>query len=246
MPSDRTSVQIPSCREGLELSVDFIDPELLAEVLGRELARDPDHPIWGDERFLRWFAGKAREEYERTHRVSDDEFRQRGAEFMARVHARRLRVVRSGAAIHVRHAVSRPEYERPRPVRTGPVPIVELGIAAGLGRELWDEPVSSWIELPPEVPPGQYIALKIVGKSMAPLMHTGDTVLVRVQSHVQCDTVIVARHPEDGYVCKRVRRLRRDLIELASLEPGHPMIIVPRDARCIVGMVVLVWCHHRG
>jgi SOS-response transcriptional repressor LexA len=245
MPSDRTATQSGIPRKSREPWIDFMDPELLAELLGRELARDPDHPIWGDDRFLRWFAAKAREEYERTHRMSDDEFRRRGAEFMARVHARKLRVARRDDAVHVRHPVSDPERERPRPVRTGPVPIIEFGIAAGVGRELWDEPVSSWIELPPEVPPGQYISLKIVGNSMAPLMHTGDTVLVRVGSDIQRDTAIVARHPEDGYVCKRVSRLRREVIELVSLERGRPTIIIPRDPACIVGTVVLVWCHHR-
>ena len=245
MPSDRIAHQIAVPTKGREPWIDFIDPELLAELIGRELTRDPDHPIWGDDRFVRWFAAKAREEFERTHRMSDDEFRQRGAEFMARVHARKLRVARGDAAVHVRHPASHPEHDRPRPVRTGPVPIVELGIAAGVGRELWDEPVSSWIELPPDVPSGQYIALKIIGNSMAPVMHTGDTVLVRVGRDVQRDTVIVARHPEDGYVCKRVSRLRHDVIELTSLEPGRPPIVVPRDPRCVVGTVVYVWCHHR-
>ena len=246
MPSDRTEHHKPIRREAGESWIDFVDPELLAELLGRELARDPDHPIWGDDRFLTWFAAKAREECERTHRMSDEEFRRRGSEFMARAQARKLRVTRSDAAANVRHPVSDPEHERPRPVRVGPVPIVELGIAAGVGRELWEEPVSSWVELPPDLPQGQYIALKIVGNSMAPLMHTGDTVLVRVGSDVQRDTVIVARHPEDGYVCKRVSRLRRSVIELSSLEPGRAPIIVPRDPQCIVGTVVLVWCHHRS
>lgn len=231
-------------QDSLERWLDFIDPELLAEVLGRELLRDPDHPIWGDERFLRWLALKSREEYERRHRLSDEECRRRGSEFMARALARKLHVARNGAGTHVRQT-RHAEWRRPRPVHTGPVPIVELGIAAGVGRELWEEPVSSWIELPPEVPPGQYIALKIVGNSMAPLMHTGDTVLVRIGSDVQRDTVIVARHPDDGYVCKRVHRVRREVIELSSLERDRPLIVVPRDPACIVGTVVLVWCHHR-
>lgn len=245
MPSDHTTPNTHDHRDPRDAWIDFVDPELLAEVFGRELTRDPDHPIWGDDRFLRWFAAKAREEYERTHRISDDEFRRLGAEFMARVHARKLRIERGGAAIPVTQPVSNPEHERPRPVRTGPVPIVELGIAAGVGRELWDEPVSSWIELPPDVPAGQYIALRIVGNSMAPLMHTGDTVLVRVETDIRRDTVVVARHPEDGYVCKRLSRLKRDVIELTSLEPGHPLIVVPREPDCIVGTVLLVWCHHR-
>jgi SOS-response transcriptional repressor LexA len=77
-------------------------------------------------------------------------------------------------------------------------------------------------------------------------MHTGDTVLVRRGGEVKRDTVIVARHPDDGYVCKRVSRVRRASIELASLAPGRPAIAIPRDARLVVGTVMLVWCTHRS
>jgi SOS-response transcriptional repressor LexA len=70
-------------------------------------------------------------------------------------------------------------------------------------------------------------------------------VLVRRGGDVQRDTVVVARHPDDGYVCKRVRRIRREAIELASLAPGRPAIVIPRDPRLIVGTVMLVWCSHR-
>jgi phage repressor protein C with HTH and peptisase S24 domain len=100
--------------------------------------------------------------------------------------------------------------------------------------------------LPDEVPDGRYVALKVVGESMAPLMHSGDTVLVRIGTDVVKDTVIVARHPDHGYVCKRVARVRRERLELASLEPGRPIIQLPREANLIVGTVVLVWCPHRG
>jgi len=70
-------------------------------------------------------------------------------------------------------------------------------------------------------------------------------VLVKRGSEVRRDTVIVARHPDDGYVCKRVSRVRRTSIELASLAPGLPPIAIPRDARLVVGTVMLVWCTHR-
>jgi phage repressor protein C with HTH and peptisase S24 domain len=123
---------------------------------------------------------------------------------------------------------------------------VELGVAAGIGRELWDEPVENWLDLPAQLPDGDYLALKISGESMAPLMHTGDTILLRLGSQVQRDTVIVARHPEDGYVCKRVGRLSRDTIDLVSLEPGRAPVQIPRCADLIVGTVLMVWCKHRS
>ena len=217
------------------------EAEVLGETIGRELVRDPEHLIWDDERFLDWLAVEARARDRVTRRMSDASFVRRGEEVMARAHARLLRVERRHSPRVMRTVPAREGTRRPR---KGPVAVIELGIAAGVGRELWDERVEAWVELPPELPGGEYLALKIVGDSMRPLMHTGDMVLVRVGTEVQRDTVIVARHPDDGYVCKRVNRLRQDAIELSSLEPGRPLITIPRDSRLILGTVLLVWCQH--
>src|SRR5690242_10029601 len=102
-------------KDSLERWLYLIDPELLAELLGRELLRDPDHPTWGDERFVRWLAVKAREEDERGRRLSDEECQRRGNEFMARAHARKLRVSRNSAGHNVRQS-PHPEWRPPRPV----------------------------------------------------------------------------------------------------------------------------------
>ena len=217
---------------------DATESELgVAERLGRALLRDPAHPAWNDARFLDWLAADAREEARRAWRLSRAERRAHGEAMIARAHASRLRVIQGGAAPLAKSG------------ETGLgeriVPVVELGIAAGVGRELWDEPTDTWIEVPNDAPAGEYVALRVVGDSMAPLMHTGDTVLVRRGADVKRDTVIVARHPDDGYVCKRVSRVRRESIELASLAPGRPPIVIPRDRRLVVGTVMLVWCSHR-
>ena len=218
------------------------DAELLGEVIGREMVGDPDHPVWDDARFLEWLAVESRARDRVTRRLSDASFVRRGEELMARAHARLLRVERRGP-VRLTKAAASPGV---RPLgRAGLVPVIELGIAAGVGRELWDDRVEAWVALPPELPGGEYLALKIVGESMTPLMHTGDTVLVRVGGDVQRNTVVVARHPDDGYVCKRVSRIRGEAIELSSLEPGRPLITIPRDARLILGTVMMVWCQHR-
>lgn len=211
----------------------------LAETIGRALMRNPDHPAWSDARFLEWLAADARDEARHRRRRLARAARSSGDALMARAQARRLRVSRGGTPPLVREASRAARAQRC-------VPVVELGIAAGIGRELWDEPAEAWVELPNDVPSGEYVALRIVGDSMAPLMHTGDTVLVRRGSDVKRDTVIVARHPDDGYVCKRVSRVRRASIELASLAPDRPAIAIPRDARLVVGTVMLVWCTHRS
>ena len=212
------------------------DPEALARDVGRALLHDAQCAAWRDDRFLEWLA---REERGRRDEVmTDAEAAARGEALLARAHARRLRVGCVDLPPTLREAT-----DAPPPARVAP--LVSLGIAAGDGRELWDEAPQHWLALPDVVPAGDYLAFRIVGESMSPLMHTDDTVLVQRGARVERDTVIVARHPDDGYVCKRVHRVRRATIELASLEPGRPLITIPRDARLILGTVLMVWCAHR-
>jgi SOS-response transcriptional repressor LexA len=125
----------------------------------------------------------------------------------------------------------------------GSAPLLDLAAAAGAGRELWDAECESWIELPrpPELPRGRYVALRISGESMAPLMHSGDVVLVRLGPRLVRDSVIVARRPDDGYVVKRIGAVRRTAIELRSLNPEFAPITIPRSESLVVGTVVLRW-----
>ncbi|HYD54276.1 MAG TPA: S24 family peptidase [Gemmatimonadaceae bacterium] len=212
------------------------DPESLAREVGRAVLGEADGPAWRDERFVEWLA---REERARrgAEASTDADARARGEALLARAQARRLRV----------GCVDLPPtlHDAPLPSARRVVPVVSLGVAAGDGRELWDEPPQHWLALPDVVPAGDYLAFRIVGDSMTPLMHTDDTVLVQRGARVDRDTIVVARHPDDGYVCKRVHRVRRATIELASLAPDRPLITIPRDARLILGTVLMVWCTHR-
>jgi len=113
--------------------------------------------------------------------------------------------------------------------------------AAGPGRELWDEPVDDWLVLPAGVPSMRALALRISGESMVPLLHHGDTVLVELGTPVTKGRVVVARHPDDGYVCKRVHRVGRREVELASLNPAYGVVTIPRDERLVVGTVRAAW-----
>jgi phage repressor protein C with HTH and peptisase S24 domain len=76
---------------------------------------------------------------------------------------------------------------------------------------------------------------------MAPLLHTGDTVLVELGPTLVRGRIVVARNLDDGYVCKRVERVGRREVLLASLDPAHGTVTIPRDERLIVGTVRLVW-----
>jgi phage repressor protein C with HTH and peptisase S24 domain len=124
-------------------------------------------------------------------------------------------------------------------------PLSELSVAAGIGRELWDEPCEEWIELPDDVPDGSYVGLTVAGDSMQPLLHAGDVLLVQLGSDIFEDTIVVARHPDDGYVVKRVGDVTVADVELTSLNPAFGPLHIPRDASLIVGTVVMTWCDHR-
>lgn len=130
-------------------------------------------------------------------------------------------------------------------VRERLVPWPELGVAAGVGRELWDEPCERWVELPRDLAAGhKYVALTVSGSSMEPALHAGDVVLVSVGTPVRRDSIVVARRPEEGYVVKAVGKLSRRAIELRSLNPEFATFSIPRDDTLIVGTVVMRWCSH--
>lgn len=127
---------------------------------------------------------------------------------------------------------------------TGRALLVPVGVAAGTGRELAEAECDECVTLPRRISAGDYVAIPVVGDSMTPAIHAGDTVLVKVGATPVRGTVIVARHPDDGYVVKQVGAIRADHIELLSLNPAFAPLHIPRDPALIVGTVVLRWCAH--
>ena len=124
-------------------------------------------------------------------------------------------------------------------------PLAELGVAAGSGRELFDEPCEAWVALPAELPPSRYLALRVVGDSMLPLLHSGDLVLVDLDAPVRPGAIGVAHHPEHGYVVKRVTRVGRGGgLSLVSLNPSYPAMSFEPARGTLLGSVVLRWCSH--
>lgn len=120
----------------------------------------------------------------------------------------------------------------------------DLAVAAGVGRELWDEPATSWVELPDDVADGRHVALTVHGDSMEPMLHAGDTILVRLDARATVGDVIVARRPEDGHVVKRVSEITGDRLVLSSLNAAYDALEVPNAPGTVVGTVVLRWCRH--
>ena len=123
-------------------------------------------------------------------------------------------------------------------------PLAELGVAAGTGRELFDELCELWVALPADLVPGRYVALRVVGDSMVPLLHSDDLVLVDLDGTVHPGAVAVARHPEHGYVVKRVARRGERGLSLVSLNMAYPPLELLPGAGALLGPVVLRWCGH--
>jgi SOS-response transcriptional repressor LexA len=115
------------------------------------------------------------------------------------------------------------------------------GAAAGDGRDLRDAPVAAWVPLPAELPDGRYLALPVEGRSMEPALRSGDLMLVQLGAVPAAGTIVVARHPEDGWLVKRLDRVADDAYELAPANPAFRRVRIPRDPALLLGRVVLVW-----
>jgi SOS-response transcriptional repressor LexA len=202
-------------RAGLERAKD-----LLVRIAGDRAMRRLDPLDSSETAFVEWYAREARAQRMRVREIASE------PESAPAWEAGTLAEVVAAAA-RVRHA-----------------PAIELSVAAGVGRELWDEPCERWIPLPEGTPDGKYVALRVTGDSMVPLLHDGDTILVKLGDELVPDAVVVARVPDGGYVVKRVGGLAGSRVELASLNPDYPPIVIPRDPSLVLGTVLLRWCTH--
>jgi SOS-response transcriptional repressor LexA len=122
---------------------------------------------------------------------------------------------------------------------SGCAPWVEsLAVAAGSGREIWDEPCEQWAELPNGIGTGEHIALTVAGDSMTPCLHSGDIILVDTHKSVARDSIVVARRDEDGYVVKHVTRCGKRALELSSFNTEYAPFMIEREPGAIIGVVV--------
>jgi hypothetical protein len=226
-----------------------LETDALLELMGGYYDRVVNSPVYVDERLFDWTV----QELNASARL--DEGWSGGT---VRAVARRIWSHAMSARLSVRLMDER------APMRAAPVgdatiansldaalaercaPWLELAPAAGVGRELWDDVCESWVELPDDVARGRYVALTVSGESMLPLMHPGDVILVKLGNTVARDTVVVAQHPENGYVVKRVGQVRSGSLELCSLNPRWPPITVPRRDDTVLGTVIMRWCAHAG
>jgi len=219
--------------------------QLLAELAVRAEMERRDSPYYADAHVIGWLACEVDSPHRSSERWSREQILAAAARLRAKVEAARLKVRLAGAPPVERAPIAGMIADVLDVARTRHfAPQLELGAAAGVGRDLWDEPCEQWVRIPDDTPAGSYVSLRVVGESMDPLLHTGDSVLVQVGPAVARDTVVLARVPDAGYVVKRVGRVTRVELELQSLNDAFPPIVVPRDAHTVVGTVVLRWCPH--
>lgn len=217
------------------------DADRLVQLLGERALADIDPESAAGARFHEWWSRQLRAGTPRADLVGH------AASFEERVRGRlavsdhRVRTAERGPSFRtpplegtVSSMVAAARAERCAPV-------LDLGVAAGVGRDLWDEPCTSWLELPADVSPGQHVALTVAGDSMEPLLHAGDTILIKLDPELRRGAVVVARRPDDGYVVKRVSRVGPKVVELASLNVGYPPIRIPRRADLVLGTVLMCW-----
>jgi SOS-response transcriptional repressor LexA len=76
---------------------------------------------------------------------------------------------------------------------------------------------------------------------MTAALHSGYLCLQELGPALVRGRVVVARHPDDGYVCKRIERVGKREVLLTSLDPAYGTVTIPRDERLVVGTVRLVW-----
>jgi SOS-response transcriptional repressor LexA len=213
----------------------------LMSAVGREAELTDDDLALQDERFLYWLANDLRAGLDHDQRSKDEldaaEFARRAlSRLKVRLAEKRLprrKLKERAASIRATLAHSIPAASRERCAT-----ILDLAVAAGGGRELWDEPCDRWLELPEDVPSGRYVALRVAGDSMAPVLGSREVILIELDATPRVDDLIVARLPDQSHVVKRIASMKGSTMELASFNPEYESIFVARDPSPVVGTVI--------
>lgn len=210
-----------------------------------ELLR-PASLAYDDERFVLWLAHEARVRARDAERL--------GASAVRRL-ARRVREAAMAEQCGVSLEDQSPELMAVQPgwpvssatvelAKRRQAAVVDLAIAAGSGRELWDVECEAAVAVPGTLPRGEYVALTVLGDSMEPLLHSGDLVLVRRSGELKPGAIVVMHDTDAGYVVKKVGRVEARSVELLSLNPSYARRRVRRTRSAVLGTVLLRWCQH--
>ena len=218
----------------------------LIDVIGYVESLHPTSPAYDDERFVTWLAHEGR----RARRAAESPRTREVARLTRRICAAALA---ERSRLHL--ADQPPEMVAVRAgwtvssaivelAKRRQAAVVDLAIAAGSGRDLWDVECEAAVALPSSLPRGEYVALTVLGDSMEPLLHSGDLVLVRRGAELKPGAIVVMHDSDAGYVVKKVGHVQARTVELLSLNPSYARRHVRRTRSSVLGTVLLRWCQH--
>lgn len=218
------------------------DTNSFIRLLGDALDASGDCSAYENDHFLAWLE---REVHGRSS-AADQQSGVRTAQQVAKRAQGRIRAARIAAALPERPFRSRAaalvgnfNHVASVAAESSCAPWVEsLAVAAGTGREIWDEPCEQWVELPTGFASAGNLALTVTGDSMTPCLESGDVILVNTRKPVTRDCIVVARRAEDGYVVKHVTRCGRGALELSSFNSAYEPFVIDRVPGSVVGVVV--------
>lgn len=219
----------------------------LVRLVASEIEISGDIRPRDEERLLSWLRDDLRESLSAEERGSDEA---RATAFTQRMSARLasrqadnalpLRELRQRAAPVITAVGESLRYS----AQHGYATLLDLAVAAGAGRELWDEPCDHWLELPQDITPSdRYLALRVAGNSMSPVLEPHDVILIKLDAAPAINDVVVARIPDEGYVVKRVAGTKNGRVELASFNPNYKPISIDRHRSSILGTVIARFRH---
>jgi hypothetical protein len=220
------------------------DPsDALIDLVGKRVV-----PASGSRRFWDWYtracrAGQTADERRETE-SGVTAFLDRVGARLATLDAPLVRVA-GAAPRHAALIVGPVSHVLTPALASGAAPLVEAGVAAGAGRELWDEVTDAWVAVPNDLPVRRYVAMRVSGDSMTPLLHSDDVVLIDLDNNdTTAGSIIVARNNDDGYVVKQVTATDGFDIVLGSLNPAYAPMRITSSSGVVLGRVVLRWCEH--
>ena len=222
------------------ISNDRVIEELMPAV-GREIETNDDRLANQDEKYLSWLARDLRAGLTSDERSKDEreatDFARRA---LSRLSVRRADRILPRRQLRERSAPVAATIEQSLAIAStnGCATLLDLAVAAGQGREVWDEPCDRWLELPEDISPGRYVALRVAGDSMTPVLCPREVILIQLDSNPRVDDLVVARLPDQSHVVKRVASIKDERIELASFNPDYDSIFVAREPSPVVGTVI--------
>lgn len=102
-------------------------------------------------------------------------------------------------------------------------------VQAGEMTFIEDEDISEFVAIAPELARrGEYCALRVKGESMYPMFHNNDVVVIRVQSDVEDNDIVVAIEGRENATLKRLK-IQKNGILLMAENPDYNSLFYTKE-----------------